>query len=253
MFGYDLKQAFTYFLKDDKKILKLTVLSVISILFVCLSQLTEDWKSIKTLLSFFGVFIESLYYYGYIAKNTNLRIIASQNSLPDVTDMSCFVVGFKNFIALLLYFIWGSLLFIATPVLLMLLSGIFMRLIAPVGILLSIIAIISVVIGSLMFLCGGFAVQIAFVTNLKIKSSLNDKLLNHILIKNIKYFLPFLFIIVLIGGVVSALCTIIDHIPVVDIVICPIMWLYWYLASSDIQAQFARKVFKIGQEGVING
>jgi len=261
MFGYDLKQAFTYFLKDEHKILKLFVLYFMTALIGILNFVSTFADKINIsakylLLAFLLFVILGFYYSGYLAVNLNSRIIKSENKLPKLLDCAKYLIaGFKYSFGLFLYqFIFS--IFIGLSLILIAVSVGTMSGNLPIGIILLIIGIIILtvlVIYVLLCIIGG---SIAFCTNLKFSSMFNSKLLNTIIFKNFKSISK----VLLIAGLFAIICAILSVIlclTIVGIVLIPAVWLIVFLAIADIYAQYIRKILntdkRIEQGEVANG
>jgi len=236
MFGYDLKQAATYFLKDDKKaIIKLIVLSVLAVLSALLGRLDLKQFSLYQLI----LIIPALYLYGYLAKNTNCRIVKPENKLPELNDWKNYlIIGFKNTVGMLAYIL---------PIIIMILniaynySGVFIFLIIILPVC---IVVLPPILCALLM-----PVQIAFCTNLKFKSMFDFKLIKQIIFKDIKLFAKLIAVMIILAMLFFIIGQILA-ISIIGIILIPFVPVYLFLIVSDLYGQFINKAIK--QNEVVN-
>jgi len=231
MLGYDLKQAATYFLKDDKKILKLIVLYILAILNAILGN--GKHISFYQLLSI----IPALYFCGYMAKNTNCRMLKlDNNKLPELNDWQNYItIGFAYTVGILVYIIPIAIIcgILMIPFAIIFIFSEFSLLKA---IFCAFIMVVSLFIYSILI-----AVQIAFSTNLKFKSMFDFKLLKQIIFKNGKL-LAKLVAVTIILAIVSAIVTGIFGKTLT--ILAPLVTVYLSLIVSDLYGQFINKAIK---------
>jgi len=234
MFGYDLKQAATYFFKDDKKNVKLIVLYILSIMNVALNNMKDVPPYLLLLV------IPLLYFYGYNAKNNNLRILKRNDNLPELNDWKNYLLlGFKNIAGFVLYFLIFVIIF-----------GIFTLLI-PFALkinnfFMTTLAIILLIAGIFLFIIMMLAIEIAFSINLKFRSMFNFKLLKQIIFENYKSFLQLISVSIILGIANVAISAVLA-ITIVGIILIPLLYLYLLLIMSDLYGQFISKSIKLNE------
>ena len=172
---------------------------------------------------------------GYFLSNTRARVFKPDSTLADWNDKKHIGIGFKAMIANII---------IAIPV-----NMIYYILIKPIidpsnASLLPFIFLITLILFLIPPIYYAIAV-LAFVTDFKIKSFFNMKAIKCI-IKN-DLFISYLLKIFL-YGILYMLVMVMAGITIIGILAVPYIIFRFLAAISDIQAQFIRYAFKIGQK-----
>ncbi len=269
---FNLKQAFTYFYNDctlKKKILILYFLAVFAILAESFGAIANSINGavLEKLLKHPEIFITSVavfiitivascFYSGYFAINTNIRIHKPESKLPELNNWKAFFLnGLKIFAG---FFVWQIITaFLAFTILFVLvISGIMLSVLlkmwlqnipvpdkeffAAAAVIMAIFAIILGITFGLVQL-GAYT---SFLTNLDLDSFFDFKKIKKIIFKNFKPFMKY-FGFLLLLKILYLILFVILCITIIGIIFLPVLQEYYSIISSDIQAQFIRKLFKI--------
>ena len=250
MFGYDLKQASTYYFKQYGVInFILLFLIFIAIPFGIFLFIATIIKNIY--LGMTICFIFFLIFMGYLSVVVNHRI-HKPNEKNNIRLKKVLSAAWNIAPAILMYtLIFGIILTLTICVMIIaepdtifsLVSlGIVMpdRMIKVVRIFNAVYIIMQIIFAPLII-----AQYLSFCLNLKCKSAFSLKAIKFILIKNSKLFFLLLLLLCLlwISGILAV------SIPFLGLIICFFSW----FVDADLLAQFIRKIFKIGQVGEVNG
>ena len=228
MFGYDLKQAFTYFFNKQNKsgIIAIIVAFLLLIPFL------------PVLFGFYCTLINQRVH------KPNLKYYATDESKILKAGLSITVVLILPTIAVLLLSILSSIWIIFATMGNNISDANGSSIVAMV-IFILLIFIIFVTLMSLVFLI----LSILLSIDLKFSSLFNLKLIKFVFIKNfaeiLKLFVVYFLLIIIM--------TIIDIITYFTIIIPLLISMYITTALADIQAQFIRKIFKVEQKEEAHG
>ena len=243
MFGYDLKQAATYFLQDDKKIAKIAFLYVLAIAYIVLNH-AKHFSPYYILL-----IIPYLYFVGYFAKNNNSRILKKENKLPELSDWKNYlIIGFKNIVGFTIYAVACILIVGIIGIFLSLISliPIFSNVVPTMKAAMPFVTVSGGIIAGILILLTTFCAQIAFSVNLKLKSFFDFKLIKQILFTNHKLFLRLLLVMIVVG-LLNIIIVVILSITIIGVVLIPFAEIYLCMIVSDLYGQFISKSTQVNE------
>lgn len=240
---FDIKQAFTYYLKDNnlvKKIVILYCILVLSYIFpLDFSSLMGEnpQKSFASSFALVAGIILYLFLIGYYYSNINKRIYKQDGILVEFSNWkNIFLVGFKNILAFIILSVAIVLLIRECSV--------------------SIDDTTSLVF-YILFLSTPF--DISFTTDLRLVSYFDFKKIKHIFINNFSSFIKFVGWRAILGIAFFVLFEFCD-ITIINILFKPFSMICYFLMMCDLRAQFIRHAFKIqdkclenSNEGEVNG
>ncbi len=218
----DDKRAREYF-KEDKDFKK-KLLTFYGFCLLC----------IIPFLNFILIPFFAIKFLGYFLTNTRNRVFKPNSNLPNWNDKGQLGIGFKAMVANLIIGIPVNILFcvFVSPLL------------APGNSSMAFGFLMAVILFLVPMIYFAIAV-LAFVTDFKIKSFFNFKAINYIL-KN-ELFVSYISKMA-IYFILYFLAQIIAGITVIGIIAVPAIIFIFFAIISDIQAQFIRHAFKIGQK-----
>ena len=232
MFGYDIKQATTYFFQDEGKATKLIVLYILAFINVILNSGKFNSPYMALLI------IPMIYFYGYLAKNNNCRILKSQSTLPELNDWRNYLlIGLKNLGGIIIYTI---LFFVITGI------AAIPAFLAANNFAIIAISIVFMIVGIIFCILLIIAIQIAFSVNLKFKSMFDSKLLKQIMFKNYKPFMQLVSVAIVLG-ICNAIIMVLLALTIVGILLIPLVLVYLFLIMSDLYGQFISKSIKVNE------
>lgn len=216
--NYDFHKAFTYIFKDEQKIQKLLILFAVVL--------------VGAFVPVIGAIISTLFLNGYYASNLNRRIFKPDGPAQEWNDISKIaLVGLKMIGFTFVLSLLASL--VALPV--MFLTGTSLeQSVNPVFMLFCVFLFLCLVLYSCV------AVSI-FATNLKFASFFKFSTIKFLMVDKLKETLIFVAICILIGGATVVLSLVTFGIAI--FVLVP----YLYFVVSELQAQYVRKAFQIGE------
>ena len=246
MLGYDLKQAFEYFFKSEN-LIGIILLFVISIVFCAISIIPLNQAVATPEVSIFmliAMVLISIIMFGFFCTLVNQRIHKPNLNYYIINFKKLFLTGIKAsaplFVGSMIIIPIGTI--IAIPIALQYTGG-------GVGAIVAlIIAFFVGVVLSLLVVSIYFLMLNIFTIDLKLKSLFNLKAMKFLYINNFKECLKVSAVLI----IFSIVSSIINAISSITVIIPAIIFAITIVIIADIQAQFIRKAFNIGQ-GKANG
>ena len=267
--GLDIENSIKYPTRDSDLIKKLLIggffcLGIVLVdFFNTLTDLIGDEKfgqlkqyvtqtnamsvAIIIVLFFLALVLLNIFILGYDASNTNLRIFKPSSNLLNWENFGkLFKVGIKSAIGLGSYLvIMGVILGLAFfPALLIIINY---KANTLVLVLLGLAMFACTIIVIAMWVVYVIAAELAFFTDLKLKSFFNFSLINKFIIKNFFQFFIFIILTFAVNTLISILNMIL-MLTVVGIVIIPVLRFYSLLMINDLSAQFIRQTLEMNEE-----